>query len=181
MLVFYFNEIEKGKKFLKVDKIMVLVNIFGVDQEELFSIEMGVNLVLVKELLEFNFFNEFLFDLFGIELGKVVEIIVNVLLCVGVFIFILLEFFCFYVLREENFFFVVLWVYLEFNNNYFEYIEEVVKIFVKEYKILISCLFFLQFLFIILEDNYDYEVIKDGLDVYFEMEGLCLVFLFGEK
>ena len=181
MSVSYLNEIEKGKKFPKADKITVLANTLGADQEELLSTEMGANLAPVKELLESNFLNELPLDLFGIELGKVAEIIANAPLRVGAFISTLLELSRSYALREENFFFAALRAYLELNNNYFEHIEEAVKTFVKEHKIPTSRPLPPQLLSTILEDNYDYEVIKDGLDAYPEMEGLRSVFLPGEK
>lgn len=86
-----------------------------------------------------NFLNELFFDFFGIELLKVVEIIVNVLVWVGVFIFIFLELFRNYVFKEENFYFGALCVYLELYNNYFEDLEEEVGCFIKFYEIFEAC------------------------------------------
>lgn len=181
MSVSYLNEIEKGKKFPKADKISVLANNLDIAEEDLLSTEMGANLAPVKELLESNFLNELPLDLFGIELGKVAEIIANAPLRVGAFISTLLELSRSYALREENFFFAALRAYLELNNNYFEHIEEAANKFVKANKLPVSRPFPPQLLSNILENDYDYEVVHDGLDTYPEMEGLRSVFLPNER
>lgn len=51
LLVFYLNEIEKGKKYLKLDKIEILVVVFGVLRVDLIFFEFSKSMVLVGELL----------------------------------------------------------------------------------------------------------------------------------
>lgn len=177
MSVSYLNEIEKGKKFPKADKIAVLATALEETEERLLSTEMGANLAPVKELLQSNFLNELPLDLFGIELGKVAEIIANAPLRVGAFISTLLELSRSYALREENFFFAALRAFLELNNNYFEHIEEAVQDFAAEHNLPAARPLSPQLLGGILEDKYDYEVIPGGLDDYPEMDGLRSVFL----
>ncbi|MEO0877675.1 MAG: helix-turn-helix transcriptional regulator, partial [Bacteroidota bacterium] len=65
MSVSYLNEIEKGKKFPKGDKISVLATTLNIEEEILLSTEMGPRLAPVKELLQSNFLNELPLDLFG--------------------------------------------------------------------------------------------------------------------
>lgn len=77
MSVSYLNEIEKGKKFPKEDKIELLAQALGVNVAELTSLDLGKNLTPLAELLNSNFLNELPLDLFDIELSKVVEIIAN--------------------------------------------------------------------------------------------------------
>ncbi|MEL6656644.1 MAG: helix-turn-helix domain-containing protein [Bacteroidota bacterium] len=181
MSVSYLNEIEKGKKFPKGDKISVLATTLNIEEEKLLSTEMGPRLAPVKELLQSNFLNELPLDLFGIELGKVAELIASAPLRVGAFISTLLELSRSYALREENFFFAALRAFLELNNNYFEDIEEVVKTFAEDHKLPQRRPFPPQVLADILEDKYDYEVINGGLDAYPEMDGLRSVYLPGER
>lgn len=177
MSVSYLNEIEKGKKFPKDDKVTVLAAALEVDEEKLRSLEMGAQLAPVSELLQSNFLNELPLDLFGIELGKVAEIIANAPLRVGAFISTLLELSRSYALREENFFFAALRAYLELNNNYFENIEEAVVKFVEDQQLDTKRPLAPARLAEILENEFDYELLTGGLDAYPEMKGVRSVFL----
>jgi hypothetical protein len=177
MSVSYLNEIEKGKKFPKDDKIAALAIALETDEQQLRSMEMGAHLAPVAELLQSNFLNELPLDLFGIELNKVAEIIANAPLRVGAFISTLLELSRSYALREENFFFAALRAYLELNNNYFENIEEAVTKFVAEYDLDHTRPLDPADLATILKNHFGYEIVPSGLDEYPEMNGVRSVFL----
>ncbi|MCB0580736.1 MAG: helix-turn-helix transcriptional regulator, partial [Phaeodactylibacter sp.] len=89
--VSYLNEIEKGKKYPKEDKLKALADALGTSYDRLVSTELSKSLAPVGELLQSNFLNELPLDLFGIELSKVVEIIASAPVRVGAFISTLLE------------------------------------------------------------------------------------------
>ena len=55
MSVSYLNEIEKGKKYPKVDKVKKLSAALGVEKEELESLELPQQLAPLSELLQSNF------------------------------------------------------------------------------------------------------------------------------
>jgi transcriptional regulator with XRE-family HTH domain len=133
MSVSYLNEIEKGKKYPKADKINALAGVLGVSFDELTSPELDKSMAPVSELLKSNFLNELPLDLFGIELAKVVEIIANAPAKVGAFISTLLELSRNYALKEENFYFGALRSFLELHNNYFQEIEDKVSHFTSLY------------------------------------------------
>lgn len=177
MSVSYLNEIEKGKKFPKPDKIAVLAATLSTTEAELLSNEMGPHLAPVTELLQSNFLNELPLDMFGIELGKVAEIIANAPLRVGAFISALLDISRSYALREENFFFAALRAYLELNENYFEHIEQAVDAFTQAHGIAPERPLAAGRLADILEQTYGYTVAVGGLDAYPELAGLRSVFL----
>lgn len=181
MSVSYLNEIEKGKKFPKKDKIAKLAAVLGRTSEELTSLELNKNLSPVGELLKSNFLNELPLNLFGIELNKVVEIIANAPVRVGAFISTLLELSRNYALQEENFYFGALRSYLELHNNYFEEIEEAVERFCKLYDLPADRPIPVQFLKKLLEERFDYEIVENGLDDYPELQNLRSVFLPGKK
>ena len=84
--VSYLNEIEKGKKYPKPDKIETLAVALGVPRADLTSFELSKSMAPVGELLKSNFLNEMVLDRFGITLSKGVEIIANAPVRVGVFI-----------------------------------------------------------------------------------------------
>lgn len=177
MSISYLNEIEKGKKFPKGDKIEALAKVLQTTYTDLTSLELDRSLQPVSELLQSNFLNELPLDLFGIELAKVVEIIANAPVRVGAFISTLLELSRNYALREENFYFGALRSYLELNNNYFEDIENAVVNFTKEFDIGDQRPISEKTLKKLLENRYDYEIIENGLNQYPELAKLRSVFL----
>lgn len=179
--VSYLNEIEKGKKYPKPDKIATLAEALGVPVDNLTSYELSKSMAPVGELLQSNFLNELPLDLFGIELSKVVEIIANAPVRVGAFISTLLELSRNYALKEENFYFGALRAYLELHHNYFEDLEEEVSRFAKLYEIPEARPIQETTLRQILEDRFQYKIVDNGLDPYPELEKLRSVFIAKEK
>ncbi len=175
--VSYLNEIEKGKKYPKEDKIRALAQALSISYEELTNLELHENLAPVAALIRSNFLNELPLDLFGIELSKVVEIIANAPKRVGAFISTLLELSRNYSLAEEHFYFGALRSYLEMHNNYFEELENAVEAFCEEHQIEKSRPIEESQLAAILLREYDYEIIDDGLEAYPDLKGLRSVFL----
>lgn len=135
MSLSYLNEIEKGKKYPKADKVANLAAALGTTVELLSNEDLGRNLAPVTQLLQSNFLNELPLELFGIELSKVVEIIAQAPVQVGAFISTLLELSRSYALREESFYFAALRSFLELNENYFPELEQAVVAFGKKYKL----------------------------------------------
>ena len=177
MSISYLNEIEKGKKYPKDDKIALLAHALQTTSKDLISEEMPKSLAPIEELLQSNFLNELPLDLFGIELSKVVEIIANAPMRVGAFISTLVELGRNYALREENFYFGALRSYLELNNNYFEDLEEAVKQFVKAHKIPTGYALPAHYLGSILEKKFGYKIKENGLEAYPELKHIRSVFV----
>jgi len=63
----YINEIEKGKKYPKADKIMSLATALEVDYDEMVSLKLGKQLGQLSDLLKSNAFQEMPLELFGIK------------------------------------------------------------------------------------------------------------------
>ncbi len=181
MSVSYLNEIEKGKKYPKEDKIHLLAKALNISFEEMISLELEGGLAPLGELLNSNFLNELPLDLFGIELSKVVEIIANSPVRVGAFISTLVEMSRNYALAEENFYFGVLRSYLELHNNYFEDIEQEVAHFVHKYKIPTSSKVPVELLAGLLKKQFGYSIVSNGLSHYPELEELRSVFVPSKK
>lgn len=175
--VSYINEIEKGKKYPKPEKIDALAAAFGVDKNELESAELKQELAPLGDLLASNFLNELPLELFGIDLSKVVEIIANAPVKVGAFITTLVELSRNYALREENFYFGALYSYLEMHENYFEEIEKEVDAFTKKYKLLRHDRVTQANLSEILEKDYNYKIIENGLADYPDLQDLRSIFV----
>jgi len=190
--VSYLNEIEKGKKFPKPDKINALAEALGTSTEQLSSTELKGNLAPLSDLLQSNFLNELPLDLFGIELSKVVEIIANSPTRVGAFISTLVDLSRNYALREENFFFGALRSYLEMHNNYFEDIEQEVMTFVKQHLLkksdtsnnqpnqrtsTITSSPSVATLAEALKKEYGYDIVENGLEGYPEINHIRSIYI----
>ena len=116
----YLNEIEKGKKYPRADKIELLAKALKIESKDLTSTELTKKLAPVGVLLQSNFLNELPLDLFGIELSKITEIITNAPIRVGAFISTLVEISSSYALLDAHFFSGAMRAYQEMRYNYFE-------------------------------------------------------------
>ncbi len=161
--VSYLNEIEKGKKYPKDDKIELLAQALDTTAEALTSEELSRNLMPVADLLNSNFLNELPLDLFGLELTKIVELVANAPIKVGAFISTLVELGRSYAVREENFYYRALRAYQELHNNYFEDIEQEALRFVQHYSLPTNKAVASETLKILLEQEFDYTILEDGL------------------
>ncbi|MCB9081933.1 MAG: helix-turn-helix domain-containing protein [Lewinellaceae bacterium] len=173
----YLNEIEKGKKFPKEDKVAVMAAALGISVEEILTFDQDENLAPVQELLRSNFLNELPLDLFGIDLNKVVEIIANAPARVGAFISTLLEISRNYALREENFYFGALRSYLELHSNYFADLEQAALAFSREHAIPAGRPLPENLLRRLLADDLGYKISENGLDAYPDLKHLRAVFV----
>ena len=172
----YLNEIEKGKKYPRKDKILALAKVLEVSPEQLESSHLEGSLAPVGELLKSNFLNELPLELFGIELNKVTEIIAGAPTRVGAFISTLVELGRNYALGEENFYFGVLRSYLEMHENYFEEIENAVDDFSKQHNLTHKLPLPYNNLVNLLRDKYNYKIIENGLDKYPDLQFLRAVY-----
>ncbi|MEM1121625.1 MAG: helix-turn-helix transcriptional regulator [Bacteroidota bacterium] len=177
MSVSYLNEIEKGKKSPKADKIETLANALGTTYEELVSPDLTGKLAAVGELLHSNFLNELPLDLFGIDLSKVVEIIANAPLRVGAFISTLVELSRNFELKEENFYFNAVRAYQELHYNYFEKIEQSIAKFIEDYKLPANRAVPVNLLASILKKHFGYHIVENDLAAYPELQHLRSIFI----
>lgn len=181
MSVSYLNEIEKGKKYPRNDKITLLAKALDVEIESLTSTELTKQLAPVGVLLQSNFLNELPLDLFGIELSKVTEIIANAPIRVGAFISTLVEISRSYSLLDAHFFTGAMRAYQEMRYNYFEEIEEVVDDFLKKEKLPLDAGATAEKLKPILQKKYKYKVLENGLAEFPELENIRAVSIAKKK
>ncbi|WP_220457206.1 helix-turn-helix domain-containing protein [Moheibacter lacus] len=131
----YLNEIEKGKKYPKTDKIILLAESLEVSYEDLVSLKLDKNLAPISGILQSKLLKEIPFELFGIEERDLIEIISNAPSKVNAFISTMIEIGNNYNLTRESFFLAALRSYQEANDNYFPEIEAAAKNFMKAYLI----------------------------------------------
>ena len=176
MSLSYLNEIEKGKKFPKADKIARLAKALGTTSAALMDGQLGRHLAPVTQLLQSNFLNELPLELFGIELNKVAELVAQAPTRVGAFISTLLELSRSYALREENFYFAALRSYLELHDNYFPELERAVNEFADRHDLPGYRPVPPRTLGNILERSYGYDIVEDGLDAHPDLQMLRSVY-----
>ncbi|MEM1326333.1 MAG: helix-turn-helix domain-containing protein [Bacteroidota bacterium] len=165
----YLNEIEKGKKYPKPQKLKLLSAALGVDYNRLTNGKLPPNFEPILRLLESNFLNDLPLDLFKIDLPKVVELIADAPAQVGAFISTMVDLSQNYALQRESFYFAALRSYLELHDNYFEEIEAAVRDFVTQYNIPTEPPIPAAQLAQILSETYKYKIIEGGLDDYAEL------------
>jgi transcriptional regulator with XRE-family HTH domain len=131
----YLNEIEKGKKYPKTDKILNLAESLEINYDDLVSLKLDKNLAPVAEILQSEMFKEIPLEIFGIEERDLIDIIANAPAKVSAFISTLLEIGNNYNMTKESFFLASLRSYQEANDNYFPEIEKAVRDFLNAYRI----------------------------------------------
>src|SRR5882757_8110215 len=65
--VSYLNEIEKGKKYPKPEKIFALAEALGVKYEDLVSLDLGANMTSLEKMLKTGALQNFPFEIFGVH------------------------------------------------------------------------------------------------------------------
>ena len=89
--VSYLNEIERGKKYPKTDKILALSEALEISYDNLVSLKLSKKLSPVADLLRSNFFQELPLEFFGLEAGQVLELIAGAPTKINAFISTLIE------------------------------------------------------------------------------------------
>ncbi|MBP7450445.1 MAG: helix-turn-helix domain-containing protein [Flavobacteriales bacterium] len=121
--VSYLNEIEKGRKYPKAEKLAALAKALGTTFDKLVSLKLDKHLAPVGELLASGFLQDVPLDLFGIDRGKLVELIANAPAKVSAFISTLARIAATYNMTQEHFYFAALRSYQELYENHFEDLE----------------------------------------------------------
>lgn len=177
----YLNEIEKGKKYPKRDKILLLAEALDSNYDHLVSLKLDKNLAPIGEILQSNILKEIPLELFGIKESDLIDIIAEAPLKVNAFISTLFEIAQHYNLTRESFFLAALRSYQEANNNYFEEIETQVEQFAKAYSLDLEQKITVEELEEILVEEYGYTINNEELSQHHELINLRSVFVPSSK
>jgi transcriptional regulator with XRE-family HTH domain/Zn-dependent peptidase ImmA (M78 family) len=118
--VSYLNEIEKGKKYPKPEKITKLA------YEEMVSLKLEKKLALLGEIIQSNVLNELPLEFFGVDSSKILTILSEAPTKVNAFVSTILELSRNNELRQEHFYHTALRSYQELNYNHFKDLERLV-------------------------------------------------------
>ncbi len=131
----YIHDLEKGKKYPKVDKIHVLAKALGVDYDYMVSQRASRSIQPVVDLLTSDVFREFPLDDFGISTNKLIELLVNTPERVTAFISTISQMIRHFQVSREHLYFTALRSYQNLKNNYFQELEEAVAAFRQKFEL----------------------------------------------
>jgi len=176
----YLNEIEKGKKLPKADKIAVLANALEVSYDWLVSTKLNKKMAPVADILQSRIMKEILLDIFGIDKTQLLELLARVPVKLNAFLNTLIEISRNYGMSVENFYFSALRSYQEMHENYFEEIEREAADFARLHHIVDTAVS-PERLKELLMSKYHYVVEEDGLANQPELQELRSVTLPGKS
>ncbi len=177
----YLNEIEKGKKYPKTDKIAILSEKLDVPYDHLVSLKLDKNLAPIGEILQSKILKEIPLDLFGIKENNLIDIIANAPAKVNAFISTVIKISKNYNLTRESFFLASLRSHQEAHNNYFEDIEIAVEKFAKAYQIDLEKTISSKDLEDILIEEFGYTINKEEFSKHKNLSDLRTIFIPNKK
>ncbi|MGI9530888.1 helix-turn-helix domain-containing protein [Lutimonas sp.] len=173
----YLNEIEKGKKYPKTDKIVILSEKLDVPYDQMVSLKLDKNLAPIGDLLQSKILKEIPLELFGIKESNLIDIVANAPAKVNAFISTIIEIAQHYNFSRESFFLASVRSYQEAHNNYFDELEQSVIKFSKAYQVDLSKPVSSKDLEEILLEEYGYRINETELGKYEALENLRSVFV----
>ena len=173
----YLNEIEKGKKYPKTDKIILLSEKLEVSYDHMVSLKLDNNLAPIGKILKSGILKEIPLDIFGIQENDLIDIIANAPAKVNAFISTIIEIAQHYNLTRESFFLASLRSYQEAHNNYFDDLEQKVLSFCAAFRINMDAKISLEELSAILIEEYGYTIKEISFSEQEELGDLRSIFV----
>jgi len=158
----YLNEIEKGKKYPKTEKIISLAAALDVSYDWLISLQLNKKLAPISELIQSNILDELPLDFFGIEASDLIEILSVAPTKLSAFINSIIQISRMYDIRVEHFFYSALRSYQEMIDNYLEETEKEANNFINKYGIQYKGIDRIDTFRKVLEDEYGYTIKTNG-------------------
>lgn len=154
----YLNEIERGKKYPKPDKVVLLVQALNTSYDELVSMKLEGRMAPLSDIIQSGILKDIPLDLFGIEEADIIDIIADAPQKVSAFITTMFEVARNYDVTKENFYLAALRSYQESQGNYFEDIEQEVRAFATKFQLDLSQKIKSQELIDILKQEFGYTL-----------------------
>lgn len=161
----YLNEIEKGKKYPKVEKLVGLANVLDVSLEYLVSVKMGKSLHPLIKFLESDLFKNLPLDIFGISGQDVYDLMSHAPEKFSSFLVTILEMARSYDIKPDDLYSSALRAYQEMSDNYFPEIEKESADFVEKFGLKGVRNDRFTIFRKILEDEYNYQIDEKILSV----------------
>ncbi len=173
----YLNEIEKGKKYPKPDKIALLAEKLDVPYDHFVSLKLDKNLAPIGEILQSKILKEIPLEVFGIEESTLIDIVSNAPAKVNAFISTIIEIAQHYSFSKESFYLASVRSFQQANNNYFDDLEQSVVQFAKAYQIDLNKPISSSELEEVLIEEYGYTINNKDLEKHKELDTLRSIFI----
>ena len=173
----YLNEIEKGKKYPKANKIASLAKALGVSYDSLVSLQLDAHLAPLADLINSDWLRILPLDVFGLEPNDLLAFVANAPVKLNALISTLMEITRHYDMRVENFYQSVLRSYQEMHDNYFEEIETAVEEFRQICQLTPNASPDIDKMYDILKNKYGYTIDEETLPTHTELKSLRSVLL----
>lgn len=131
----YVTEIEKGRKYPKVDKIMKMASVLGKSYDDLVSIKLAPSLTYLETILSSPLLGKFPFEEFGLEVSDLVNLFTRAPDGASALLHAVLEIGRRYDMKDEHFLRAALRSYQEIHENYFQDLEDAAAEFSKNYQL----------------------------------------------
>ncbi len=135
MAISYLSEIEKGKKYPKPEKLMVMAEALEISFDELVSLKVSDDLVSLKSALGSPFLREFPFELFGFDVEDVFSLFSGDPKRAGALMRALVDVAQSHDLDFESFLLAALRAYQQMHHNHFPDLESAAASFRAETKL----------------------------------------------
>lgn len=170
--VSYLNEIEKGKKYPKTEKILQLANALGVNYDDLVSLKLTKNLTPIAELIDSNILEMLPLDHYGIDINKFISLMSDASYQLSALVATVIDMARNTEMSQNNFSRTALRIYKEINDNYFEDIEQSVDKFTEQFSIDTTPSLNYKILSELLEEHYNYKIDEKSLNDFDELKKL---------
>lgn len=120
----YLNEIEKGKKYPKADKIVALASGLDVPYDDLVSLRLDAELNPLSDILNSSTLQDIPFELFGLEPVDIMELMSNAPTKFSALLDTFSKIARNYDMRVEHLLFAAMRSYQEMHNNHFPELEK---------------------------------------------------------
>lgn len=131
----YLNEIEKGKKYPKSEKIILLAEALDEKYENLISLELKKEFRVLQNLMDKKILKALPFDVFGIPVNTLFELIAEQPDKLSALVGTILEVSRAHNILIDDIFYALLRSYIDMNGNYFVSIEEAATKFQKKHEL----------------------------------------------
>ena len=177
----YLNEIEKGKKYPKTDKVLVLAKALEVEYDELVSLKLSGKMAPVAEMIQSGILEEIPLNLFGMEEQQLIDIMVSAPDKVNAFISTMFELARQHNVSRDKFFLAALRSYQELHHNYFKELELKAEATAQKYQLRNEGKLELPILEELLQDEFNYQIDRETLKGRDDLPAVRSVFVPGKR
>lgn len=170
--VSYLNEIEKGKKYPKAEKIAQLAQALGVNYDSLVSLKLSRNLTPIADLIDSNILEMLPLDHYGINLNKFISLMSDASYQLSALVATVIDMARNTELSQNSFSRTALRIYKEINENYFDEIEQAVDKFIAEFNLNVNPPLDLEILCNILKEKYHYVIDENRFNDFNDLREL---------